>query len=112
MLCLRRCGSPGCEPADRKDTTEAKVDLITGGFTLDGGLDPTFGTNGTVRSDVAGEDDRGRHVVGLPSGGALLVGSGQPTGNSLDAMVVKLTRGWSTPPRDERPAAVQHRWPQ
>lgn len=74
-----------------KDTAEAKVDLITGGFTLDGRLDPTFGTNGTVRIDVAGEDDRGRHVVGLPNGGALLVGSGKPTGNNLDAMVVKLT---------------------
>ena len=74
-----------------KDTADAKVDLITGGFTLDGRLDPTFGTNGIVRIDVAGEDDRGRHIVGLPNGGAVLVGSGKPTGNNLDAMVVKLT---------------------
>ncbi|MGH9153606.1 MAG: hypothetical protein ACRD03_14650 [Acidimicrobiales bacterium] len=74
-----------------RDTADAKVDLITAGFTQDGRLDPTFGTNGTVRIDVAGDDDRGRHIIGLPNGGALLVGSGKPTATNLDAMVVKLT---------------------
>ncbi|MDQ4096433.1 MAG: hypothetical protein M3144_00990, partial [Actinomycetota bacterium] len=74
-----------------RDTADAKVDVITAGFTLEGRLDPTFGTNGTVRIDVAGDDDRGRYVVGLPDGGVLLVGSGKPTATNLDGMVVKLT---------------------
>jgi uncharacterized delta-60 repeat protein len=73
-----------------KDTAEAKVDLIANGFTLDGALDRSFGTNGTTRVDVAGEDDRGRNLVALPDGRAILVGSGKPTGSNLDAMVVTL----------------------
>ena len=51
-----------------KDTAEAKVDLIANGFTLDGAIDRSFGTNGTTRVDVAGEDDRGRNLVALPDG--------------------------------------------
>lgn len=74
-----------------KDTAEDKVDLIVGGFTPDGAVDRAHGNNGLVRIDVAGEDDRGRNVVGLPDGGALVVGSGKPTATNLDAMVVKLT---------------------
>jgi uncharacterized delta-60 repeat protein len=74
-----------------KDTAEAKVDMIANGFTLDGAIDRSFGTNGTVRVDVAGEDDRGRNLVALPDGRLLVVGSGKPTATSLDAMVVRLT---------------------
>ena len=73
-----------------KDTAEAKVDLIANGFTVDGALDTSFGTNGTSRVDVAGEDDRGRHLVALPDGRTILVGSGKPTATNLDAMVVRL----------------------
>jgi hypothetical protein len=44
----------GDEPISRcREKADAKVDLITGGFTQDGALGPTFGTNGTVRIDVA-----------------------------------------------------------
>ncbi len=74
-----------------RDSADAKVDLISGGFTENGNLDPTFGADGMTRVDVAGEDDRGRQVVGLPGGGAIMVGSGKPTATNLDAMVVKLT---------------------
>lgn len=42
-----------------KDTAEAKVDLIVGGFTPDGAVDTAHGNNGLVRIDVAGEDDGG-----------------------------------------------------
>jgi uncharacterized delta-60 repeat protein len=73
-----------------KDTAEAKVDLIANGFTLDGALDSSFGTNGTTRVDVAGEDDRGRNLVALPDGRVIVVGSGKPTASNLDAMVVTL----------------------
>jgi hypothetical protein len=61
-----------------RDTPDANVDLIAGGFTVNGALDTTFGVNGMVRIDVAGDDDRGRHVVALPDGGVLMVGSGKP----------------------------------
>ncbi|MGH9280566.1 MAG: hypothetical protein ACRD12_21040 [Acidimicrobiales bacterium] len=74
-----------------KDTAEAKVDLVAGGFTANGALDTTFGANGVARVDVSGEDDRGRHVVALADGGLLMVGSGKPSATNLDAMVVKLT---------------------
>ncbi|MDQ3980397.1 MAG: hypothetical protein M3314_12715 [Actinomycetota bacterium] len=74
-----------------RDTAEPKVDLVAGGFTETGALDTTFGSNGMVRIDVAGDDDRGRSVVALPDGGVLMVGSGKPTPTNLDAMVVKLT---------------------
>jgi uncharacterized delta-60 repeat protein len=74
-----------------KDTAEAKVDLIANGFTLDGALDRSFGTNGTTRVDVAGDDDRGRNLVALPDGRSILVGSGKPGGSNIDAMVVRLT---------------------
>ena len=74
-----------------RDAADGKVDLITGGFTLDGKPDPTFGTNGFVRIDVAGDDDRGRNIIGLPSGGALIVGSGKPSATNLEGMIVKLT---------------------
>ena len=74
-----------------RDTADAKVDLVAAGFSENGALDSAFGTNGTVRIDVAGDDDRGRHVVTLPGGGVLMVGSGKPTPTNLDAMVVKLT---------------------
>ncbi|MFP5318688.1 MAG: hypothetical protein ACLGI2_10395 [Acidimicrobiia bacterium] len=75
-----------------KDTAEAKVDLIAGGFTPTGAVDPAHGSNGLLRVDVAGEDDRGRHLAITPDGGALLVGSGKPSATNLDAMVVRLAR--------------------
>ncbi len=73
-----------------RDTAEAKVDVISVGFTMAGALDPTFGINGSVRIDVAGEDDRGRNIVALPGGGALIVGSGKPAAANLDGMIVRL----------------------
>ena len=76
-----------------KDTPEAKVDLIANGFTLDGAIDRSFGTDGTIRVDVAGEDDRGRNLVALPDGRTILVGSGKPTAANLDALVVTLAPG-------------------
>ena len=74
-----------------KDTPEAKVDLIANGFTLDGALDRSFGTGGTTRVDVAGDDDRGRNLVALPDGRTILVGSGKPSSSNLDGMVVRLS---------------------
>jgi len=74
-----------------RDTADGKVDLISAAFAENGAVDTTWGSGGTVRIDVAGDDDRGRHIVALPNGGVLMVGSGKPTPTALDAMVVKLT---------------------
>lgn len=74
-----------------RDTPDAKVDVLIGGFTRNGALDPSFGTSGFVRLDVAGDDDRGRNVLGLPDGGAVVVGSAKPSPANIDGMVVKLT---------------------
>jgi uncharacterized delta-60 repeat protein len=72
-----------------RDTPDAKVDLVANAFTLDGAVDRAFGTNGLTRLDVAGEDDRGRHLVALPDGRSILVGSGK-NGSNIDGMVVRL----------------------
>jgi len=81
-----------------KDTAEAKVDLIANGFTLDGALHRSFGTNGVTRVDVAGDDDRGRNLVAPPDGRSVLVGSGKPGGADIDAMVVRLTPAGESDP--------------
>ncbi len=68
-----------------KNAAADKVDLTIAKFTLDGQV-----MQDALRLDIASEDDRGRDIVALPAGGALVVGSGKPTGDNLDAMVVRL----------------------
>ena len=73
--------------------TEAeKVDLIVARFTAAGVWDKTFGTNGMVRIDIAGQDDRGRDLVVLPDGRVLIAGSGKPDVTNINAMLVLLDR--------------------
>lgn len=67
------------------------VDMIAARFKADGSWDTSFGENGVVRIDVAGQDDRGRDLVVLPDRRVLIVGSGKPTATNLDAMAVMLT---------------------
>lgn len=69
----------------------AKVDLSMGGFTPAGSPDRSFGTNGVLPVDVAGDDDPGRSLAAIPDGSLLVVGSAQPTSSNLDAMVVPIT---------------------
>ncbi len=68
------------------------VDMYAARFRADGAWDTTFGTNGVTTIDIAGQDDRGRDLTVLPDGRAVLVGSGKPTADNLDALVVVLTR--------------------
>ena len=71
-------------------TDEEKVDMLAARFTSDGARDKTFGTNGLVRIDIAGEDDRGRDLVVLADGRILIAGSGKPDATNINAMLVLL----------------------
>lgn len=75
-----------------RDAPTGTVDLISARFTSSGVWDQSFGTNGLVRVDIAGQDDRARDLVVFPDGRVLLVGSGKPSATNLDAMLVMLTR--------------------
>ena len=68
------------------DETE-KVDLIVSRYDAAGVWDTNFGTDGLVRLDLAGEDDRARNVTVLPDNRILAVGSGKMDAENVDAMV-------------------------
>lgn len=65
-----------------------KLDMISMRFSADGTWDKTYGTEGVLRVDVAGQDDRGRNLVVLPDSRVLLIGVGKPTAENADAMLV------------------------
>ncbi|MGH9042524.1 MAG: hypothetical protein ACRDZ3_20100, partial [Acidimicrobiia bacterium] len=65
-----------------------KLDMISMRFTADGTWDKTYGTEGVLQVDVAGQDDRGRNLVVLPDSRVLLVGVGSTAEDVADAMVV------------------------
>ena len=67
-----------------------KVDMLAARFTSTGALDTTFGTNGLVRIDIAGDDDRGRDVVVLPDGRILIAGSAKPDATNINAALYLL----------------------
>ena len=71
-------------------TEDEKVDLIAARFTADGEWDKTFGEEGLVRVDIAGEDDRGRDLVVLPDNRILIAGSGKPAEADQNGMLVLL----------------------
>ena len=71
---------------------EEKVDLISYRFNADGSWDKTYGTDGLTRIDIAKDADRGRNLTVLPDGRVLVVGSGSPAADMVDAMVVLLDK--------------------
>lgn len=72
------------------------VDAISARFGPTGHVDRTYGTNGAVTIDLAGEEDRCRDLEVLGDGRVLLSGSGTPVGQTsprnIDAMLVALDR--------------------
>ena len=64
--------------------------MLAARFTSTGALDTTFGTNGLVRIDIAGDDDRGRDVVVLPDGRILIAGSAKPDATNINAALYLL----------------------
>ena len=79
-------------------TADEKVDLIAARFTADGQWDKSFGTDGMVRINIAGEDDRGRDLVALPDGRILIAGSGKPDATNINAMLVLLDQNGALDP--------------
>ncbi|MGH8990877.1 MAG: hypothetical protein ACRDZ7_05040 [Acidimicrobiia bacterium] len=67
---------------------EEKLDMISMRFSATGDWDKTWGTDGVLRVDVAGQDDRGRNLVVLPDSRVLLIGVGSTAEDTADAMVV------------------------
>lgn len=75
----------------RSDPTKP-VDLIAARFNADGTLDRTFGANGLVRLDVAGDEDRGRDLVVLPDGRLLIAGHTRLSATEQNGLLVLLGR--------------------
>ncbi len=68
-----------------------QVNMVSFRYTAAGVLDTTWGTQGIVELDVAGDNDRGRNLAVLPDKRVAIVGSATPAANNVDAMVVLLT---------------------
>ncbi len=79
-----------------RGSPDVPVDAISARFGPTGQVDPTYGTNGAVTIDLAGEEDRCRDLEVLGDGRVLLSGSGTPVGQTsprnIDAMLVALDR--------------------
>ncbi len=82
---------------------EEALDMISMRFDGTGKADMTWGTDGVLRVDVSGADDRGRNLMVLPDGEhVLLIGVGGTAPEISDAMVVlvdktgKLVPGFGT----------------
>lgn len=73
------------------ESLTGKVDMISARFSSKGKWDKTYGDNGLIRVNIAGDDDRGRDLVVLPDKRVLIVGSGKPTPANLNAMAVMIT---------------------
>ncbi len=73
----------------RAAATES-LDWVSLRVTSAGVLDKTFGKDGVVRIDVAGQNDNGRALAVLPDQRILLAGGGRPTATNADAMLVLL----------------------
>lgn len=76
-------------------TATEEVDLIAARFKANGAWDRSFGNDGLVRIDIAGEADRGRDLVVFPDGRVLIAGSGKPSATDINGMIVMLNRNGS-----------------
>jgi uncharacterized delta-60 repeat protein len=70
------------------DAPGTTVNMVSFRYTPAGKLDTTWGMNGILQLDVAGDNDRGRNLVVLPGDRVLILGSGTPAPMNIDAMAV------------------------
>jgi uncharacterized delta-60 repeat protein len=75
----------------RANATTESLDWLSLRLLANGTLDPTYGTNGVARIDVAGFNDQARSLLVLADGRVVLAGAGRPTANNVDGAVGVLT---------------------
>ncbi|MDB4931867.1 MAG: hypothetical protein JWM10_4351 [Myxococcaceae bacterium] len=73
----------------RNAATES-LDWVSLRVSAAGALDPTWGTAGVARLDLAMFNDNARGAVALPDGRTLLLGGGRPTSDNVDGMLAVL----------------------
>lgn len=74
-----------------KEKDDDSIDMVSLRVSVAGKLDPTYGTQGAVKLDVASDADRSRTLVVLPDERVLLLGGGTKLAGEIDAMVALLT---------------------
>ncbi|QDE70010.1 hypothetical protein BHS09_25205 [Myxococcus xanthus] len=74
-----------------RSASSGTVDLVSFRYTATGALDPTWGTGGSVVLDLAGDNDRGRNLVVLNDDRVLHVGSGTPSAQNIQALLLMQT---------------------
>ena len=75
----------------RANAATESLDWLSLRFLANGTLDPTYGTNGVARVDVAGFNDNSRQILVLPDNRVVLNGGGRPTANDVDGAIGVLT---------------------
>ncbi len=75
----------------RANAATESLDWLSLRFLANGTLDPTYGTNGVARVDVAGFNDNSRQILVLPDNRVVLNGGGRPTANDVDGAIGILT---------------------
>lgn len=71
--------------------TSSNEDVFVARYATNGTLDPTFGTGGTVTTDVAGFTDRAYAVVIQPDGALVVAGSAGASLTDSDVAVLRYT---------------------
>jgi len=74
-----------------RNSTSESLDWLSLRVSAAGTLDPTWGTAGVARLDLARFNDNARALVALPDNRILMVGGGRPSEANVDGMVAVLT---------------------
>jgi len=78
-------------------STDAGFEVLTARYTADGSLDPSFGTEGSVRFD-GGHGNAGARGVVIQEDGKLVVSGSTSNGTDLDVIVLRYTADGSLDP--------------
>jgi len=74
-----------------RNSASESLDWLSLRVSAAGTLDPTWGTAGVARLDLARFNDNARALVALPDNRILMVGGGRPSEANVDGMVAVLT---------------------
>ena len=76
-----------------RNNANESLDWVSLRVSASGALDPSFGTAGVARLDLARSDDTSCTLTALPDNRILLVGGGRPASTNVDGMLAMLTAG-------------------